>query len=385
MQQFNDYMLSGNMQRVRHHVRLSYPERESDDESGKTRTGHQQCDRNCFNIETSDSKGQAGGSRLLPEASDFANFAAAAKQPSIYANIFSWQTRVIRIWSSQDKNNPLRADLLTVDLIANEGVAITGTKQTVNFDALSYCWGDGPRERLLELNGTQFTISSNLQAAIQNYRSRTQARYLWVDAVCINQDDDGEKAAQVAMMLRIYQKASKVYAWLGEQSEDSDIAIASLDGHRSFLEHQLKATAHRDHDNSCIDRLQNIHSALCNFFARPWFRWTWIRQEAYGARRIHAYCGEKTIPLKSLLSGWKLLQKIEAFSTNVEWTHDTSIRLLLSDLSESIRGQDNRQAKSYRQLFDILSTSGNYQVSDQRDVVYASLGKSKPPSPYPLF
>ena len=346
---------------------------------GEPVTKHEQCPGGCFNIKPFDAEShrQASNSSLLHQADEFTDFAIAAKQPSVYENIFSWQTRVIRIYPSPDENEPLTADLVTVDLIVNEGVVIVGTKENVTFDALSYCWGNGPRERLLILNQTQFAISSTLHAALRKCRSRPQVRYLWVDAICINQEDDDEKATQVAMMLNIYQMAAKVHLWLGEQSEDSDLAITSLDNHRSFLD-QLEATAKMKHGDDCIGRLRKIYSALFNFFARPWFRRTWIRQEAYAARQIETHCGDRDIPLDSLLSGSHILRKIEAFSADVEWSQDTNIQLLLlDDLAKSTRHPATRQRKEFRPVLEVLVSSRNYQVSDPRDIIYAALGKSR--------
>ncbi len=45
---------------------------------------------------------------------------------------------------------------------------------------------------------------------------------LWVDAICINQDDSDEKSAQVAIMSVIYRMAEDVLIFLGEAADGSD-------------------------------------------------------------------------------------------------------------------------------------------------------------------
>jgi hypothetical protein len=65
-------------------------------------------------------------------------------------------------------------------------------------------------------------IRKNLEAALRHLRLTQEARYLWVDAICINQDDMDERSRQVSIMSEIYSKASQVVVWLGEREEPSD-------------------------------------------------------------------------------------------------------------------------------------------------------------------
>lgn len=43
------------------------------------------------------------------------------------------------------------------------------------------------------------------------------SRLIWVDALCINQEDDRERAGQVKIMGSIYQRARLVKVWLGKE------------------------------------------------------------------------------------------------------------------------------------------------------------------------
>jgi hypothetical protein len=45
---------------------------------------------------------------------------------------------------------------------------------------------------------------------------------LWIGALCINQNDDGEKTIQVVMMPQIFYKACHVCVWLGEDANRSE-------------------------------------------------------------------------------------------------------------------------------------------------------------------
>jgi hypothetical protein len=84
------------------------------------------------------------------------------------------------------------------------------------FDALSYEWGppDSPREDI-KLQDQIISIGENLWYALHCLRDQTSLIDLWIDGLCINQEDPLEKSHQVGMMGEIYKAASFVRVWLG--------------------------------------------------------------------------------------------------------------------------------------------------------------------------
>jgi hypothetical protein len=105
------------------------------------------------------------------------------------------------------------------------------------------------------------TVGLNLCQALEALRLADVNRTLWIDALCINQADNAEKAVQVTLMGMIYSKAKRVAVWLGPPSSDSHLAMTSLGGLRK------------------IKDLQNIsgetNKAIGNLFSRPWFGRVW--------------------------------------------------------------------------------------------------------------
>jgi hypothetical protein len=97
------------------------------------------------------------------------------------------------------------------------------------YEALSYAWGaletSGPT---IVLSGRVFRISTELDSALRRLRRPDEARTFWIDAICINQTDTAERSSQVAVMKDIYRSAERVVAWLGEESSDSNRAMAFL-------------------------------------------------------------------------------------------------------------------------------------------------------------
>jgi hypothetical protein len=91
----------------------------------------------------------------------------------------------------------------------------------VPYYALSYTWGSEV-ERITTtlssgfLNPCDFDITPTLCSALDNFFTQVAHAFLWVDAICINQDDLEERDQQVRRMKTIYQHAEKMYIYLGD-------------------------------------------------------------------------------------------------------------------------------------------------------------------------
>ena len=103
-----------------------------------------------------------------------------------------------------------------------ESVELTSSDKP-NYEALSYTWGTSAADTELHvIQDNEFkslTITKSLATALQHLRNEHHSRRLWIDAVCINQEDTGERSSQVARMADIFRSAAKVIIWLGPESE----------------------------------------------------------------------------------------------------------------------------------------------------------------------
>jgi hypothetical protein len=97
------------------------------------------------------------------------------------------------------------------------------------YEALSYTWGSKHTTDTILLDGKPFLVTSNLNDALRRLRHPDESRTLWVDAICINQQDNTERSQQVGLMRRIYNQASKVVIWLGSRKCDKRVC-KFLDG-----------------------------------------------------------------------------------------------------------------------------------------------------------
>lgn len=101
--------------------------------------------------------------------------------------------------------------------------------------ALSYSWKDESKSSgSISLNGRTFTVTSRQQTALAQLRSADKPLTIWIDALCINQEDSVEKNWQVKQMRQIYEQATNVILWLGDGPDVCHEIVSILN---NLLEH----------------------------------------------------------------------------------------------------------------------------------------------------
>ncbi|KAF5546940.1 heterokaryon incompatibility (het-6OR allele) [Fusarium mexicanum] len=180
-----------------------------------------------------------------------------------------------------------------------------------------------PREEVLwqkrthheiEIDGSRVPIEENLLSFFQSvlklraviapspgepesptYRSINLP--IWADALCINQADLDERAAQVKLMGRLYKSASIVLAWVGQYDRLAELAIQAMGRILDFDATRLHAqdSTYQEQEEvtmSSVPGMTVLHwFALFSLFQRLWFRRAWVVQEAVFARDILMVCG----------------------------------------------------------------------------------------------
>jgi hypothetical protein len=179
------------------------------------------------------------------------------------------------------------------------------------YDALSYTWGDAGSDRIVSINCQEVSIRTNLYAALKAIHGTKGSLTLWVDALCISQDDLEEKSHQVQMIGRIFRGARQVIAWLGPSTADIRLLFfaASKLPTDTYIPEETLDDIRRAHDfRSQLPRreLSVLRSALLTIHARDYWTRTWIVQECILAQRVMFLCGIHE-------ASWHQLYSIHAF------------------------------------------------------------------------
>jgi len=98
----------------------------------------------------------------------------------------------------------------------------------VAYGALSYAWGVAETRCAIQIDGSSFQVWPNSYAALLRLVQAGRIGPVWIDAICIIQNDKAEKAMQVPLMSDIYTHASSVYVWLDEASTAEEQASIML-------------------------------------------------------------------------------------------------------------------------------------------------------------
>ncbi|KAF2170712.1 hypothetical protein M409DRAFT_19526 [Zasmidium cellare ATCC 36951] len=205
------------------------------------------------------------------------------------------QVRLLRISEGDDDDN------LTVDLITSD------LSEAPGYFAVSYTWGDGRQHQQLNVNDKVMSVRQNCYYALWQIHMKYPTQpYVWIDSLCINQDDLEEKAFQIQLMERIFIQAKSVLACIGPHADDSELVVDAV---RKAKKHDPKAaraaslaTVHFEDSNKFRDfmngehwetflesmdkdSLANLNAAFQKLTRRRYWKRLWVVQEIAASKR----------------------------------------------------------------------------------------------------
>ena len=272
----------------------------------------------------------------------------------IYEKELDCQRREIRILR-------LEAGSYSADLSCNLKTA--SLDDAPYYEALSYAWGPTSDPQTISVNGTTITVTRYLEIALRHLRDSNTDRFLWIDAVCIDQKNVAERNSQVVLMGEIYRSAERVLVWIGEADDTSDMAfdlMPMID--INFIESPDAST---------------VWSFFYNATRRPYMSRLWVIQEFVLARQDPlVLCGHKQALWSCFMSAYKTLAL--DFFTQIDMVQEIAtgrppsvLAKLRYDLFDELRTTISQDGGAdLRQLF-IMSRSSI--ATDPRDRVYGLL------------
>ena len=205
----------------------------------------------------------------------------------VYSRIEPDEFRVIRIVGVQPQ---LKFSLQTFSIY-----------EAPAYEALSYAWGNSPELEDSVCNGARFRISHTLGQALRGIHAHSGGGWIWVDAICINQSDAEEKAHQVAGMGELYSCADQVLIWLGDATDESDMACSLLPELTEKIWALKESTGWKPltTDEIVTQGLPHpddqLWRAVLLLYSRPWFQRLWIVQEVVLAPQCVFLCGAQQV------------------------------------------------------------------------------------------
>ncbi|KAL3420136.1 hypothetical protein PVAG01_08635 [Phlyctema vagabunda] len=249
----------------------------------------------------------------------------------------------------------------------------TSLKDAPPYQALSYTWGDLNGSRPIFIDGAFLLATPNLRHALQRLRPKQGAPevIIWVDAVCINQDDVTERGMQTGKMRKIYQHAKSVNVWLGLKNNDSDAALAlAKDLHNCASETEVSDIVQDP------ARAEDIRALVFLFRRQYWWR-IWVIQEVHSARCAMVYCGNHVIPWPALDRVCDMLKSEETHLRRLYYDSPSFIRTLVSGGPRGLQLSRFSPSETHAPpLLELLLSHKSKKSTDPKDKVYALVGIS---------
>ena len=262
--------------------------------------------------------------------------------------------------------------------------------QYEQYHCISYCWGTDLATEPIVLNGQPHQMRRNLWNMVRRLRLPDRSRYLWADAICINQNDLIEKGHQVSIIGEIFHKASETHIWLGEEFAGSAELFEAVEFRYTYYPTTTLSKCIKQ-----INRLRCMSSRLPSQIDYTWgasrveykrlalvwahlmkmsyWNRTWIVQEVTLSRTVVVHCGDSSLPWHQIRSLDRIFQDFlfsrpEFRSTTIRNGTGTMIHALYTISRRFAQQWDD---KHYHCLNGYVELARHTECTDVRDKVYA--------------
>jgi hypothetical protein len=246
-----------------------------------------------------------------------------------------------------------------------------------SYEALSYSWESAAPLNGINLDGDVFPVRENLHAALVHLRLPSSPRYLWIDALSINQADNADKTHQIEQMRSIYARASQVIIWLGKAEEKSDLAVDLIQkgilvdpsGHEEGIQAFDLGTTTALHAISLTEAESVALGVLLN---RRWWTRVWCLQEvAVASQDPLIICGHSSVPWSAFVS---ITEQVAGHIFPLRPWQERAVQEIRRSCSYVLTRECIQGTSTTMPLSSLLRNTIHLCSSDPRDKIYAVLG-----------
>ncbi|RYP48229.1 hypothetical protein DL768_005836 [Monosporascus sp. mg162] len=268
-----------------------------------------------------------------------------------YMKLSPGNIRLLHLMPHEEDEAPIRCQLFDYP------IQKTG-ERTCLYEALSYFWGGSDKLYSVSIGERCLPVTANLYAALLRLRDRFIGRVIWVDAICINQEDKEERGQQVRSMAEIYCKANRVLVWLGEARADDHHTLKAIPG--AAGDQFPKSSGN-----------ETSREAVLALLKRPWFRRIWVLQEVAAARHLRIICGSTEV------DGYAFHLGLEAYLGLRNPILPVTYLIKHSIFRPKYRiDPSGRVSLDIRPLSELIDMYHAHEATERHDKVFALLGMS---------
>lgn len=249
--------------------------------------------------------------------------------------------RIILLQPSDSHDTPLQCALLQTTLSQCDRDIID------HYTALSYVWGNAAERGTILIDGSLMDITSTLESALRHIRDAFRVVRIWADALCINQQDNDEKAVQVGLMAKIYGTAQHTVIYLGPSTAEGDIVL-------SIAPSNTTGTVNTQYSWLQAERAGDEILKL------SWFRRVWVFQEL-------VLSDDPWVQIGKLRARWTDVCSILLNTSATSLQGDSAVRKQVLKDMNSTRGTKSQK------LFNLLIARRGLGATDARDMIFAHM------------
>ena len=228
-----------------------------------------------------------------------------------------------------------------------------------------------PGAHSIYIDGKRFIVQENLYQCLRYLRSSVEPLYLWIDAICINQQDLDEKNHQVRQMASIYQRSHETILWLGQGDRYTD-ALLQWYGMDEYVDAHPSAYLRRTNGPLRGSTHIVLEKGLQSIIDNPYWLRLWIVQEVILAPSVRVVMSTASLPYDEFTTLWgRTSQALGPTSATGGPSLFRGGRLISLGINNLCRARLHETNRKFQHL---IREYGSNKCHDKRDRVFGLLG-----------